>query len=159
MPAVPLLDPGLLDLSKPSAATAAAYARLKQAPRLALLDGVAAFDPAGEAATAGWKEIRGGDWWAEDHIPGRPIFPGVLMCETAAQLCTWDFMERHPEFEGFLGFGGMDNTRFRGIVEPPKTMVYACKAVKVRSKMFVYAAQGWIGAQLVFETEIIGVVV
>jgi 3-hydroxyacyl-[acyl-carrier-protein] dehydratase len=159
MPSAPLITPAPLDLAHPYAHKAAIYTRLKQAQRLALLDGIAQFDASGEGATVGFKEIRADDWWATDHIPGRPIFPGVLMCETAAQLCTWDYMERHPEFTGFLGFGGMDNTRFRGVVEPPKTMIYACKAIKVRSKMFVYSAQAFVGEQLVFETEIIGVVV
>ncbi|MEY2806131.1 MAG: 3-hydroxyacyl-ACP dehydratase FabZ family protein [Planctomycetia bacterium] len=155
MPSEPLISPASCDLSRPYATKAAIYARLKQAGRLALLDGVAAHG-ADSAPSVAWKEIRADDWWAADHIPGRPLFPGVLMCESAAQLCSWDYMERTPGFAGFLGFAGMDGTRFRGAVEPAGTMLFACKPLKVRSRMFVYAAQGFYGGELVFETEIIG---
>ena len=157
MPSEPLISPASCDLSRPYATKAAIYARLKQAGRLALLDGIACHDAQGAPSVA-WKEIRSDDWWADDHIPGRPLFPGVLMCESAAQLCSWDYMERTPGFDGFLGFAGMDGTRFRGAVEPAGTMLYACKPLKVRSRMFIYSAQGYYGGELVFETEIIGTV-
>ena len=39
----------------------------------------------------GVKTIREDDWWAADHIPGRPMFPGVLMIETAAQIASFDY--------------------------------------------------------------------
>ena len=34
----------------------------------------------------GSRQIGENEWWARGHIPGRPIFPGVLTIEAAAQL-------------------------------------------------------------------------
>jgi 3-hydroxyacyl-[acyl-carrier-protein] dehydratase len=159
MPSTHLLDFEKLDLSRSVATHAEIYSVIKQRGRFALLDGVLHFDRASELVV-GFKDIRADDWWAPDHIPGRPIFPGALMIESAAQLCSWDFMKRgtHPN-ETFVGFGGLDGTRFRGIVEPGHRMIFAGTVKRSRSRMFTYVAQGFVERELVFETEVIGVIV
>jgi len=157
MPAAPLVDIASIDLTRTVATHAEIYSVLQQAGRFALLDGVAHFCNT-EQISVGWKDIRADDWWAKDHIPGRPLFPGVLMIEAAAQLGSWDFMRRHPEVKGFVGFGGVDGTRFRGAVSPGVRMHWVARATKVRTRMFFYAVQGYVALDLVFETEVMGVV-
>jgi 3-hydroxyacyl-[acyl-carrier-protein] dehydratase len=131
----------------------------RQAGRFRLLDGIVRFDPASDDPIVGFKDVHADEWWASDHIPGRPIFPGALQIEAAAQLCTYDFMHRRPDIEGrFVGFGGLNDTRFRGIVEPGMRMVLAGKVERVRHTMFTYLAQGFVADKLVFETEIMGLV-
>jgi 3-hydroxyacyl-[acyl-carrier-protein] dehydratase len=157
MPAAPPVDFAALDYSRPVATKDQIYSLLKQAGRFALLDGVVRFDQT-ENVSIGFKEIRADDWWAADHIPGRPLFPGVLMIETAAQLGSWDHLMRHPEQRGFIGFGGLNDTRFRGAVEPGQRLVFVARELRVRSRMFFYSVQGFVKNDLVFETEVIGVV-
>ena len=157
MPEATTFDPSTLDFTKLFATKNQIYQTLKQAGTFALLDGVVRFS-SDERASIGFKDIRGEDWWAKDHIPGRPLFPGVLMIETAAQLASWDHLMRHPEQKGFIGFGGLNDTRFRGQVEPGQRLVFVARENRVRSKMFFYGVQGYVGANLVFETEVIGVV-
>src|SRR5262245_43638878 len=117
MPSQSILDFANVDLTHTRFTRDDIYSKLKQRGRFAVLDGVLHFDP-NDPVIVGFKEIRADDWWASDHIPGRPLFPGVLMIESAAQLCTFDYMARHPEMTQFLGFGGLEETRFRGTVEP-----------------------------------------
>ena len=159
MPTAAPLDLSGLDLDREVIARDEIYRTLAHRGRFALLDGVLHFDPEQELIV-GYKEIRADDWWAPDHIPGRPLFPGVLMVEAAAQLSSFDFMLRRPEREdSFLGFGGLESTRFRGTVEPPSRLLLAARSLRVRTNMFTYEAQGFVGDKLVFQTEIIGVVV
>ncbi|MBL8859142.1 MAG: hypothetical protein JNL28_11590 [Planctomycetes bacterium] len=158
MPATPTIDFSQLDFTKPVATKAQIYTRLKQAGRFALLDGVLRFAE-DERMSIGFKDIKADDWWCADHVPGRPLFPGVLMIETAAQLASWDHMMRHPEQKGFIGFGGLNDTRFRGQVEPGHKLVFVARENRVRSKMFFYGVQGYVDQSLVFETEVIGVVI
>ncbi|MGB2937767.1 MAG: beta-hydroxyacyl-ACP dehydratase, partial [Phycisphaerae bacterium] len=35
-----------------------------------------------------FKEVRDDEFWVRGHIPGRPLLPGVLMVEAAAQMCS-----------------------------------------------------------------------
>lgn len=158
MTATPTIDLTGLDFSKPHATKAEIYSRLQQAGRFALLDGVLRYS-AEDKYSIGYKSIRAEDWWAADHVPGRPLFPGVLMIEASAQLASWDYMVRHPEHKGFLGFGGLNETRFRAQVEPGCQLVFVAREVRARSKMFLYALQGFVRDDLVFETEVIGVAI
>jgi 3-hydroxyacyl-[acyl-carrier-protein] dehydratase len=160
VPSTPLVDPRALDLSRILRTREQIYAVCKQAGRFRLLDGIVRFDPESSEPVVGFKDVRADEWWASDHIPGRPIFPGALQVEAAAQLCTYDFMHRRKDLEGqFVGFAGLNDTRFRGIVEPGTRLVLAAKVEKVRHTMFTYLAQAFVADKLVFETEIIGMVV
>jgi len=159
MPAEPWIDAEALAGARVVAGREVVLEKIRQRGRFALLDGI--LDVGGNAGlAAGFKEIRADDWWAADHIPGRPIFPGALMCEAAAQLCSYDYLCKHSLPEGgFLGFGGMNETRFRGIVQPDCRMIFVARPGRLRSRMFTYGAQGFVGGELVFETEILGVLV
>jgi 3-hydroxymyristoyl/3-hydroxydecanoyl-(acyl carrier protein) dehydratase len=130
----------------------------KQRGRMEMLEGIVHEDME-SGLVVGFRDIRADDWWAADHIPGRPIFPGVLQAEGAAQLCSFDFLRRHPALQGkFVGFAGLNDTRFRGMVEPGVRLHWAGKVHRVRSTMFTYKAEGFVGRDLVFETEIMGVI-
>ncbi|MBK7645432.1 MAG: beta-hydroxyacyl-ACP dehydratase [Planctomycetes bacterium] len=159
MPSEHLLDFEKTDLSHVVATREDILKQIKQRGRFALLEGI--LDHGAESQViVGFKDIRADDWWAQDHIPGRPIFPGALMVEAAAQLATYDYLVRNPpQEEIFLGFGGLDAVRFRSVIEPGVRMVFACKALRVRTRMFTYAAQGFVDRNLVFEAEIMGLIV
>ena len=158
MPTTAPMDLAGLDLAQTQIPAEDIYATLSQAGRFALLDGILHFDLDSDLVV-GFKDIRADDWWADDHIPGRPLFPGVLMIEAAAQMCSYDFMRRTLDFKGFIGFGGVDGTRFRGTVQPPSRLILAARSKRLRSTMFTYEAQGFVDGKLVFQTEILGVIV
>ena len=64
------------------------------------------------------------------HMPGYPLLPGVLMCEAAAQLCSC-YIVTSGLLEGdFIGFGGMENVRFRGPVRPGDRLVLVGKGMQ-----------------------------
>ncbi len=159
MPATPLIDFETLDLSRVIAGRDELRRVLKQRGTFELLDGILHVAPEGKLIV-GYKDIRADDWWSNDHIPGRPIFPGALMIEAAAQLCSYAFSTHAPGMENaFIGFGGLDGTRFRGVVSPPSRMVFVGRLKRFRTRMFTYETQGFVERGLVFESEVIGVVV
>lgn len=160
MPEPLLEDPALWSERAPLLVKADLDPILPQVGRFRMLDGVLALGE-GEAPTVGYKEIRGDDWWASDHLPGRPIFPGVLQCELAAQLSTVDIVKRQLATEGdeqvFVGFGGVDGARFRASVVPDGRLIVAARLEKGSRRMWRYSTQGWIGERLAFEATITGV--
>ena len=71
----------------------------------------------GERAVGYWQ-LTGDEFFFAGHFPGRPTLPGVLMCESSAQLGAYALLTR-PDFAGRLAlFGGLDGVRFRRQVLP-----------------------------------------
>lgn len=121
------------------------------------LDGILRFDPDNGIAI-GFKDVSDNEFWVRGHIPGRPLMPGVIMCEAAAQLCSFYHKMLSPDaMDKFLGFGGMDNVRFRGTVVPGDRLVIVVKSTKFDSRLKVFDAQGLVGSKMVFEARISGI--
>lgn len=111
-----------------------------------------------EQVIVGVRELAEDEFWVRGHIPGRPLFPGVLMCEAAAQVATFMYVKLTPEIAGrFVGFGGLDRVRFRGTVAPGDTLVIVARAERMRPRQGVFATQGLVDGELVFEAKVIGV--
>ena len=55
----------------------------------------------------GFKDVTENEFWVRGHIPGRPIMPGVIMIEAAAQMASF-FMKRVYGLTGFIGFSGIE---------------------------------------------------
>ena len=158
MPLRPLADLAALDLSKTLYGRDDLYRVLSQAGRFALVDGVLHFDLEDDLVV-GFKDVTSDEWWAKDHIPGRPLFPGTLMVEASAQLATFDFHHRRPEVkDAFIGFTGIDKTRFRSTVEPDCRLLLVCRIARLRNTMFTYDVQGVVEDDIVFEATISGMV-
>lgn len=102
----------------------------------------------------GVKEIRENEFWVPGHIPGRPLYPGVLQIEAAAQLSS--FVRRSRVDEGFLGFTRVKNWSFRGQIVPGDTLVILTQEVKSNARRFVCDLQGFVDQKMVFDGSITG---
>jgi 3-hydroxyacyl-[acyl-carrier-protein] dehydratase len=103
----------------------------------------------------GHKDVRDDEFWVPGHIPGRPLLPGVIMIEAAAQLAAYIMIRRRPD-AGFVGFTGCDNVKFRGQVTPGQRLILLGKEVGFRPRRVICDAQGVVDGQLVFEARITG---
>ena len=105
----------------------------------------------------GVKHIRQNEFWVPYHIPGRPLMPGVMMIEAAAQLCSVMRAVRFGDGK-FLGFARCDDVAFRGQVVPGDTLYLCGKELSCRQRRHVSATQGIVNGKLVFEATITGLV-
>ena len=95
-----------------------------------LLDEVTELEPGVRAR--GRYLVKPDDWYLAGHFPGNPIMPGVLQVEALAQLGSVCGLA-HPDFAGKLAlFAGIDDVRFKRIVEPGDTLLYECELEVVR---------------------------
>jgi len=104
---------------------------------------------------AAYKDVRDDEFWVPGHIPGRPIFPGVLMIEAAAQLASF-MMLRWLKIDGFIGFAGVDGVKFRGQVVPGDRFHLIGTQVDLRKRRSICAVQGLVRGTMVFEAQITG---
>jgi 3-hydroxyacyl-[acyl-carrier-protein] dehydratase len=104
----------------------------------------------------GYKDVKDDEFWVRGHLPGYPLMPGVIMCEAAAQLCSYYSLSQQLLSGDFIGFGGMENVRFRSPVRPGDRLVLVGKGVKVTRRLVVCNVQGFVGTTMVFQAEVIG---
>lgn len=117
------------------------------------------FEDSERMIAVGYKDLGPDEFWIRGHMPGLPILPGVIMCEIAAQLCSF-FSQRNNLLgsNATLGFGGMNDVRFRGLVRPGQRLVVATQLTKVRKGSLVTSRfQAFVNQNLVGEGEILGI--
>ena len=158
MPPVPILDVSKIDQSKVLLTRDQIYQVNPHRHEFQVLDGIFLIDTQA-GVIAGYKDAGKDDFWVRCHIPGRPLMPGVLMIEAAAQMVGYYVMSR-PGFEGFLGFGGVDKVKFRGQVVPGDRLIIAALLKEMRGKRRnVAETQGFVNGQMVFEAVVTGIVI
>lgn len=107
---------------------------------------------------AGYKDITDKEFWVRGHMPSVPIMPGVVMCETAAQLSSY-FAQKYDLLGcNVVGFGGLEEVRFRGTVVPGDRLVVVVERLKVRrNAMILCRFQGFVRETLVVEGKLMGI--
>lgn len=130
---------------------------LPQTGHMRMLDRIIWFSECGTKCI-GEKKIRDDEFWVAGHIPGRPLFPGVLMIEAAAQLCSVAHT-RLGRTKGFLGFTRCQDVAFRGTVVPGDTFLMLTIELEFNRRRFISKAQGLVNQRLVFEATITGMAI
>ena len=154
MPANPIIDLSTLDLSTVQFDREAIAGVNPQSYEMSQLDGIIWHDLP-KMLCLGYKDITDSEFWVRGHLPDRPIMPGVIMVESAAQLCSF-FMKKIYGQEGFIGFSGIDKTKFRGTVLPGSRLYLLGHIDRVRSRQFSATVQGVVDGKIAFETVISG---
>jgi 3-hydroxyacyl-[acyl-carrier-protein] dehydratase len=106
----------------------------------------------------GYKDVTPDEFWVRGHFPAMPLMPGVLMCEAAAQLSSYYTQKFNLLDAKLIGFGGLEEVRFREPVVPGDRLVIAVERVRVRPRaMIVCRFQGLVRESIVVDGIIKGV--
>lgn len=156
MPPPAHFDPSQLDFTNVVADIEAIRRVNPQRFEMEQLTAIVHVDPE-QSLLVGYRDVRDDEFWVRGHMPGYPLMPGVLMCEAAAQLCAYYIATQKWMHFDFVGFGGMENVRFRGPVRPGDRLVLVCKVLKLNKRQSLFDVQGFVGPTMVFHAEVIGV--
>lgn len=153
----PAFDLATLDFTKPLAGIDEIRAANPQRHEFEMLTAVLHIDPS-KHLIVGYKDLLPTDFWTRGHMPGFPLFPGVLMCEAAAQLCGYYYSTQKVGDPGvLLGLGGLDEARFVRSVRPGERLVLVGTGVKVHRRLTRFRVNGYVGTEKAFETLVTGV--
>jgi 3-hydroxyacyl-[acyl-carrier-protein] dehydratase len=95
-----------------------------------LLDEVVELEPG--ARVVARKRVRADEWFLAGHFPGRPIMPGVLIVEALAQAGAVAVLSEKENRGKLALFAGIDDVRFKRIVEPGDELELVCELERVR---------------------------
>jgi 3-hydroxyacyl-[acyl-carrier-protein] dehydratase len=119
------------------------------------LDGILWYDR-DKALILGYKDVTNHEFWIRGHIPGRPLMPGVIQIESAAQLLSF-FVKQIYQEGGFVGFGGIEKAKFRATIEPGCRLYLLGHITEIRpGRKYVCDVQGVVNDSLAFEATISG---
>ena len=118
------------------------------------LDGILWCDPE-RLLILGYKDVTANEFWIRGHIPGRPLMPGVIMIEAAAQLFSF-FVKQALAENAFVGFGGIESAKFRSTVTPGCRLYLLGHIIDKKSRKYTCAVQGVVDGTLVFESVVVG---
>jgi 3-hydroxyacyl-[acyl-carrier-protein] dehydratase len=99
-------------------------------------------------AAAGRKHVRPDEWYLAGHFPARPVMPGVLIVEALAQTGAVAVLSEEEHRGRLALFAGIDDCRFKRIVEPGDTLDLRCELQKVRGPVGRGVAEARVGAEL-----------
>jgi 3-hydroxyacyl-[acyl-carrier-protein] dehydratase len=116
------------------------------------------YDDIERKLVVGYRDVAQDEFWARGHMPGMPLMPGVIMLEGAAQLCSY-FVQKHNLLgAAMVGFGGLEEVRFRDPVVPGDRLIFIGQLTKVRARrMLVSRFQGVVRDSVVVEGIIKGI--
>jgi 3-hydroxyacyl-[acyl-carrier-protein] dehydratase len=94
------------------------------------------------------KSVRGDEWFFPGHFPGRPIMPGVIMVEALAQAGAVAVLAEDENRGKLALFAGIDDVRFKRIVEPGDELTLTCEIESVRGPIGRGRATATVGGKL-----------
>jgi 3-hydroxyacyl-[acyl-carrier-protein] dehydratase len=111
-----------------------------------LIDEVIELRP-GEGAVAR-KTVQEHEWYLRGHFPGRPVMPGVLIVEALAQTGAVAVLSEEENRGRLALFAGIDECRFKRMVEPGDVLELRCELDRVRGPIGRGKAEARVGGQL-----------
>jgi 3-hydroxyacyl-[acyl-carrier-protein] dehydratase len=102
-------------------------------PPFLLVDEILELEPG--RRVVGRREVRADDWWFPGHFPDRPVLPGVLTIEAIAQCGAVAVLAEESNRGKLPYFAGIDDCRFKRVVEPGDELMLECEFVRVRGAL------------------------
>jgi 3-hydroxyacyl-[acyl-carrier-protein] dehydratase len=94
------------------------------------------------------KTVREDEWYLSGHFPGRPIMPGVLIVEALAQTGALAVLSEEENRGKLAFFAGIDECRFKRVVEPGDVLELRCELDRVRGPVGRGKAEAHVGGEL-----------
>jgi 3-hydroxyacyl-[acyl-carrier-protein] dehydratase len=111
-----------------------------------LIDEVTELEPGRRVVAR--RDVKADDWWFPGHFPERPVMPGVLIVEAMAQAGAVAVLIEEANRGKIAFFAGIDDCRFKRVVEPGDVLTLVCDIDTVRGPIGRGKATAHVGSEL-----------
>lgn len=112
----------------------------------------------GQSARGLWR-LTGDEWFFPGHFPGRATLPGVLMCESIAQMGAIAVLASGAGNGRLPLFGGLDGARFRRQVGPGDVLTLEVELGRMSSRAGKGSGRALLGDDVACECDLMFVFV
>jgi 3-hydroxyacyl-[acyl-carrier-protein] dehydratase len=130
---------------------------LPHRPPFLFVDEILELEP-GVSARGFWR-LTGDEWFFSGHFPGRPTLPGVLMCESIAQMGAIAVLASGSANGRLPLFGGLDGARFRRQVGPGDVLTLEVELGRMSSRAGKGSGRALLGDDVACECDLMFVFV
>lgn len=115
-----------------------------------------------ETQATGKYTVRGDEFFLQGHFPGKPVVPGVILCEILAQTACVLLSGKalgqknaaeSDEKEATPFFTTLDRVKFKNPVLPGDTLEIQCELVRVRQPFYFAKAKGRVNGRVCVSCE------
>jgi len=107
-----------------------------------------------------YKNVTANEAFFQGHFPGRPVMPGVLVCEAMAQasaLLAYETSHFNAS-ENHIFFMGMDDVRFRRPVVPGDRLEIEVQMIKHKGRIWKQKALASVDGERAAEAVLLAMV-
>jgi 3-hydroxyacyl-[acyl-carrier-protein] dehydratase len=104
------------------------------------------------------KNVSMNEAYFVGHFPNRPVMPGVLILEALAQaagVLAYKSTNTSPSDGTLYLFAGIDNARFRRVVEPGDQLRLEVKVLRARRDMWKLECSAYVDGELACSAELL----
>lgn len=104
------------------------------------------------------KNVSMNEHFFVGHFPNRPVMPGVLILEALAQaagVLAYKSTNTSPSDGTLYLFAGIDNARFRRVVEPGDQLRLEVKVLRARRDMWKLSGEAYVDGELACSAELL----
>lgn len=109
----------------------------------------------GQSVTA-LKNVSMNEMYFIGHFPSKPVMPGVLIVEAMAQaagVLAYKSTNTSPADGVLYYFAGIDNARFRRVVEPGDQLRLEVKVIRSKRDVWKLEGEAFVGDELACSAE------
>lgn len=120
-----------------------------------LIDRVTEYQP--ESHLIGYKNVTHNEPYFTGHFPQRPVMPGVLILEALAQatgILAFKTVDRIPDENSLYYFVGIDNARFKRVVEPGDQLILKVEYIKRMRGIWKFKGEASVDNEVVCSADI-----
>lgn len=105
-----------------------------------------------EDCAHGYYLVRGDEFFLQGHFPGKPVVPGVILCEILAQSACVLLADSLKAGQLPL-YTGLDKVRFRHPVYPGNRIETFCRIKRAKHPFYFAEGSVQVGGQLCVSAE------